>query len=88
MALPGQKIENIKEVYSHPMALLQCKNFFHAYPHIKLVESNDTAEEALKSVRTKIKARGAIGGKTAAEIYGLDILSPLFKLSKIISPVL
>ena len=48
MALPGQKIENIKEVHSHPMALLQCKNFFHAYPHIKLVESNDTAEEALK----------------------------------------
>ncbi len=82
MALPGQKIENIKEVYSHPMALLQCKNFFHAYPHIKLVESNDTAEEALKISKNKIKARGAIGGKTAAEIYGLDILSPSIQTIK------
>ena len=82
MALPGQKIENINEVYSHPMALLQCKNFFHAYPHIKLVESNDTAEEALKISKNKIKARGAIGGKTAAEIYGLDILSPSIQTIK------
>ena len=82
MALPGQNIENIKEVYSHPMALLQCKNFFHAYPHIKLVESNDTAEEALKISKNKIKARGAIGGKTAAEIYGLDILSPSIQTIK------
>ena len=82
MALPGQKIENIREVYSHPMALLQCKNFFHAYPHIKLVESNDTAEEALKISKNKIKARGAIGGKTAAEIYGLDILSPSIQTIK------
>ena len=82
MALPGQKIENIKEVYSHPMALLQCKNFFHAYPHIKLVESDDTAEEALKISKNKIKARGAIGGKTAAEIYGLDILSPSIQTIK------
>ena len=82
MALPGQKIENINEVYSHPMALLQCKNFFHAYPHIKLVESDDTAEEALKISKNKIKARGAIGGKTAAEIYGLDILSPSIQTIK------
>ena len=75
MALPGQKIEDIKEVYSHPMALLQCKKFFHSYPQIKLIESNDTAEEALKICKNKITARGAIAGKTAAEIYGLDILS-------------
>ena len=46
MALPNQTIENIKEVYSHPMALLQCKEFFRNYPHIKLVEDKDTAEVA------------------------------------------
>ena len=44
MALPGQKIADIKEVYSHPMALLQCKKFFKDYPHIKLVEDRDTAQ--------------------------------------------
>jgi len=46
MALPGQSIEDIKEVYSHPMALLQCKAFFKLHPHIKLVEDKDTAEVA------------------------------------------
>ena len=38
MALPNQTIEDIKEVYSHPMALLQCKAFFKQYPHIKLLK--------------------------------------------------
>src|SRR5690554_2084490 len=46
MALPGQSIEDIHEVYSHPMALLQCKQFFKNYPHIKLIEDKDTAEVA------------------------------------------
>ncbi len=46
MALNGQEINDIKEVYSHPMALLQCKEFFKDYPHIKLVEDKDTAEVA------------------------------------------
>lgn len=38
MALPGQTISDILEVHSHPMALLQCKEFFRKYPHYKLVE--------------------------------------------------
>ena len=37
MVLPGQTIDDIKEVHSHPIALLQCANFFSQYPHIKLV---------------------------------------------------
>jgi prephenate dehydratase len=82
MTLPGQKIEEIEEVHSHPMALLQCKKFFHTYPHIKLVESNDTAEEAFKISKNKMKSRGAIAGKTAAEIYGLEILSPSIQTIK------
>ena len=75
MALPGQKIEDIQEVHSHPMALLQCKKFFLNYPHIKLVESHDTAEEALNISKNRTTARGAIAGVRAAEIYGLEVLS-------------
>ncbi|MEC7173457.1 MAG: prephenate dehydratase [Bacteroidota bacterium] len=82
MTLPGQKMEDIKEIHSHPMALLQCKKFFYDYPHIKLVESNDTAEEALKISQNKITGRGAIAGKTAAEIYGLEILCPSIQTIK------
>ncbi len=82
MALVGQKIEDIQEVHSHPMALLQCKIFFRDYPHIKLVESNDTAEEAMRISEKKITARGAIAGNRAAEIYGLEILSPSIQTIK------
>ena len=49
MALEGQKLEDIKEVWSHPMAILQCRKFFRKYPHIKLVEESDTAEVAKKN---------------------------------------
>ena len=82
MALPGQKIEDLQEVHSHPMALLQCKKFFHDYPNIKLVESNDTAEEALKISKNKITRRGAIAGKRASHIYGLEILFPSIQTIK------
>jgi prephenate dehydratase len=46
MVLKSQTIEDIKEVHSHPIALLQCAVFFSQFPHIKLVESGDTAETA------------------------------------------
>ena len=46
MALADTKISGITEVASHPMALLQCKDFFATQPHIKLIEDDDTAEVA------------------------------------------
>jgi prephenate dehydratase len=74
MALPGQTIKSIKEVWSHPMALLQCKEFFKKYPHIKLVEDVDTAEVAKRIAKENIKGIAAIAPKNAAEIFGLQVL--------------
>jgi len=74
MALPGQTIKSIKEVWSHPMALLQCKEFFKKYPHIKLVEDVDTAEVAKRIAKANIKGIAAIAPKIAAEIFGLQVL--------------
>ena len=74
MALPGQTIKSIKEVWSHPMALLQCKEFFKKYPHIKLVEDVDTAEVAKRISKENIKEVAAIAPKIAAEIFGLEVL--------------
>jgi prephenate dehydratase len=74
MALPGQQIEDIKEVCSHPMALLQCKEFFKKYPHIKLVEDVDTAEVAKRISKNKLKGVAAIAPKLAAEIFGLNVI--------------
>jgi prephenate dehydratase len=74
MALPGQTIKSIKEVWSHPMALLQCKEFFKKHPHIKLVEVVDTAEVAKRISKENIKGVAAIAPKIAAEIFGLEVL--------------
>ena len=51
MAFKGQELEDIHEVQSHPMALLQCKRFFRNYPQIKLVETDDTAAAAYRIQR-------------------------------------
>jgi len=74
MALPNQKIEDIKEVCSHPMALLQCKEFFKKYPHIKLVEDVDTAEVAKRIAKQQLKGVAAIAPKIAADIFGLGVI--------------
>jgi len=76
MALEGQKIEDITEVHSHPMALLQCMDFLKQYPHIKLVEDKDTAETARRIQQNQLKGIAAIASKTAAEMYDLEILAP------------
>jgi len=75
MVLKGQKIEDIKEVHSHPMALLQCKEFFKQYPHIKLVEDVDTAETAKRIKENNLLGIAAIAPKVAAELYDLEIIS-------------
>jgi len=74
MCLKGQKIENIKEVWSHPMALLQCKEFFKKYPHIKLVEDVDTADVAKRIFNENLVGIGAIAPKIASEIFDLEII--------------
>jgi prephenate dehydratase len=75
MALNGQKIEDIKEVYSHPMALLQCHKFFKDYPHIKLIEDKDTASAAKRISDLQLKGVGAIASKLAAKTYNMAILA-------------
>jgi prephenate dehydratase len=75
MVLKGQKIEDITEVHSHPIALLQCAVFFSQYPHIKLVESGDTAETARRIQEQKLTGIGAVAAPIAAELYDLEILA-------------
>ncbi|WP_027137653.1 prephenate dehydratase [Gaetbulibacter saemankumensis] len=75
LALPNQIVKDIKEVYSHPMALLQCKEFFKLHPHIKLVEDKDTAEVAQRIQEKQLSGVGAIASVKAAEIFELDILA-------------
>ena len=75
MALPNQSIADITEVYSHPMALLQCKEFFKKHLHIKLIEDKDTAEVAQRIQKNNLKNVGAIASTLAADIFELEILA-------------
>ncbi|MFV8343977.1 prephenate dehydratase [Flavobacterium sp. XS2P39] len=76
MALKGQVMDDILEVHSHPMALLQCMEFLKKYPNIKLVEDKDTAETARRIHQNQLKGIAAIASKTASEMYELEILAP------------
>ncbi|MDC6384242.1 prephenate dehydratase [Flagellimonas taeanensis] len=76
MVLRGTTMQDVKEVHSHPMALLQCKEFFKDYPHIKLVESVDTAETAKRIKEGRLANIAAIAPKMAADLYDLDIIAP------------
>ena len=75
MALKGQTISDIEEVRSHPMALLQCKEYFKSYPHIKIVEDADTAETARRIQEEQLHHVAAIAPKVAADLYGLNIVA-------------
>jgi prephenate dehydratase len=82
VALKGQKIEDLTEVHSHPIALMQCEDFFDAHKSLKAVESIDTALSAKDIVENNIAGRGAICSTLAAEIYGLDILAKGIETNK------
>jgi prephenate dehydratase len=82
VALPGVKISDLKEVYSHPMAILQCQEFFDAYPDIRVIESIDTALSAKEIGDKKLKDTGAISSQMAAEKFGLEILANSIETNK------
>ncbi len=82
MTLEGLSIKDIKEVHSHPMAILQCREFFKQYPHIKLIESIDTAFSAKEINDKKIKNIGAIASNLAAKLYNLEIIGKGIETNK------
>ncbi|MDX1906117.1 MAG: prephenate dehydratase [Bacteroidia bacterium] len=82
MALPGQRLEDIREVHSHPMALQQCMQFLDAHPHIRLVESADTAASAIWIRENNLTGVAAIASRLAAEQQHLEILAPGIETNK------
>lgn len=79
---PGTKLEDLKEVSSHPVAIAQCKVFFQDYPKIDLVESVDTALSAKEVSESNESGLGAIASKLAAEIYNLEVISDNIETNK------
>ena len=76
MALPGQKLENIREVRTHYMAINQTRAYFEKQcPWIKMVESEDTAKSAADIAREGLRGVGAVASTLAAQEFGLEILA-------------
>jgi len=82
MALPGVKFEDIKYVNSHPIAIRQCVDFFDEYPHLKVVESSDTAACAKRIRDENLTDTVAIANTLAAKLYQLDILERRIESNK------
>jgi prephenate dehydratase len=76
MALPGQTVNDIVEVRSHPMAIYQCRQYLKNYPNMKLVEAEDTALSAKQVRDNNLVGVAAIASKKASELYGLEIIAP------------
>ena len=76
MALPGQRLEDIKEVRTHYMAINQTRRFFEKNcPWITMVESEDTAKSAIDIASEGLKGVGAVASELAAQENGLEILA-------------
>ncbi len=73
-ALPGQTIDSLTEVNSHPMALMQCEQYLLRHPNLKIIEHFDTAGSAKEIADKKLMGHAAVCGDYAARLYGLEIL--------------
>ncbi len=83
LVLPGTKLKDIKEVYSHWQALAQCEHNIKKFlPDVKVVEYFDTAGAAQMLLETKDKSRAAISSIKACAVYGLLVLKADFQDDK------
>ncbi|MEG2493175.1 MAG: prephenate dehydratase [Rikenellaceae bacterium] len=84
LGVKGASIADIKEVESHPMALLQCLNFLEDnIKGVRMVESADTALSAKDVALRGDKSVAAIASRRAAELFGLEILAPNINTVKV-----
>ena len=72
--LPDEDWADLKEVNSHPIALMQCRAFLNSQPQLKVVEGEDTALSAKKIQEEQLRGHAAICSESAANRYGMKIL--------------
>ena len=73
-ALPGQRIDDLTEADSHPMALMQCEQYLRRHPNLKMTEKFDTAGAAREIAENALGGHAAVCGEYAAGLYGLEVL--------------
>lgn len=81
-ALPGETLDTLTEVNSHPMALMQCEQYLMRHPQLKMIEKFDTAGSAMEIADKKLTGHAAVCGEYAANLYGLNILEKGIETNK------
>lgn len=74
IARPGAKLDEIKRIYSHPIALAQCERFLAARRHVEVVPAQDTAGSVKMIMAGGRSDEAAVAGRSAAATYGAEIL--------------
>ena len=82
VCLPDESWEDLKEVNSHPIALMQCRDFLNQHPQLKVVEGEDTALSAEIIKRENLRGHAAICSRAAAELYGMKVLQEGIETNK------
>ncbi len=82
MCLPDEDWDDIKEVNSHPVALMQCRDFLKRHAGLKVVETDDTAGAARDISKKGLKGHAAICSKSAAPLYGMKVLEEGIETNK------
>ncbi len=82
VCLPDESWEDLTEVNSHPIALMQCTDFLDTLPNAKVVEKEDTAMSARWIAENNLEGHAAICGKLAAQIYKMEILAEGIETNK------
>ena len=82
ICLPDESIEDITEVNSHPVALMQCRDFLRKHPKLKVVETSDTAGSAKEISEHSLRGHAAICSKFAAPLYGMKVLEEGIETNK------
>ncbi|MBR4047415.1 MAG: prephenate dehydratase [Bacteroides sp.] len=80
--LPEEDWDDITEVNSHPIALMQCRDFLSRHPKMKVVEAEDTALSAEIIKKGNVKGHAAICSRAAAEMYGMKVLEDAIETNK------
>ncbi|MDR0894388.1 MAG: prephenate dehydratase [Prevotellaceae bacterium] len=82
VCLPDEEWSDITDVNSHPIALMQCRDFLAAHPSWKVVETEDTALSAEIIKQKKLRGHAAICSRAAAQRYGMKVLQEGIETNK------
>lgn len=82
MCLPDEDWDDITEVNSHPVALMQCRDFLKKHPNMKVVEADDTAGSAKMISEGQMRGHAAICSKFAAPLYNMKVLEESIETNK------